>query len=294
MAEITLAGLRVLREVADRGSFTAAAAPLGYTQSAISRQVAALEGAAGAPLFARVARGVTLTPAGEALLRHANAVLDRLEEARRELAGVPAAPLGRLRVGAFPIALAALVPRALAALRAEHPALQLTLREGTTPTQLRRLRDGALDVAVVAALPGDPLDAPGLRLEPVVDDALLVAVASGHRLAGREAVGLDELAGEPWIEAGEPLLGVWPALRGRSPTIALTARSWTAKLGLVAAGLGITVVPWLAAPALPAGVTLVRVRGEPATVRTVLIATPAEPAPYADAFAAALRDAAAA
>ena len=109
MAELTVSGLKVLREVAERGSFTAAAAPLGYAPSAISRQVAALERAAGAPLFARAARGVTLTPAGKALLRHANDVLERLEEAQRELAGLPAAPQARLRVGAFPIALAALV-----------------------------------------------------------------------------------------------------------------------------------------------------------------------------------------
>ena len=294
MADLTLAGLRVLREVAERGSFTAAAAPLGYTQSAISRRVAALEQAAGAPLFARTPRGVRLTPAGAMLLRHANDVLDRVDAARRELEGAPAGPAGRLRVGAFPVAVAALVPRALATLHAAQPRLALSLHEGTSPVQLRRLRAGSIDVAVVAATPGEALEAPGLELEPVVDDVLHVAVAHDHPLADRGVVDVDALAGEAWIQSGEALLGVWPALRNRKPTIAMTARDWTAKLGLVAAGLGVTVVPGLARPALPPGVVLVRVRGGPPTLRTVLLATRPGAGDAERAFADAVHAAAAA
>ena len=121
MAELTLTGLRVVREVAFRGSFTAAAESLGYTQSAVSRQVAAMEAAAGAPLFRRGARGVELTDEGGVIVRHAVAALDQLTAARRELGGMREPAAGTLRVGAFPTAVAALLPRAIAAFAVPHP-----------------------------------------------------------------------------------------------------------------------------------------------------------------------------
>src|SRR3954451_16765132 len=139
MADLNVTGLRVLREVAAQGLVTAAARTLGYTQSAISRQVAALEAAAGTPLFDRGARGVRLTEAGAALLRHATTVLDQVEEARRELDGLSPAASGRLRVGAFPTAAAALVPRALAGFGERWPAIDVSLRDGSSPSHLRRL-----------------------------------------------------------------------------------------------------------------------------------------------------------
>src|SRR5271155_5041535 len=117
MAEFSVTGLRVLCEVASRGSFTAAAGSLGYTQSAVSRQVAGLEAAAGAPLFERAPRGVLLTDAGSTLLVHAVGVLEQLDSAKCELTGLRELTSGRLRVGAFPTAIAALLPRAVAAFR---------------------------------------------------------------------------------------------------------------------------------------------------------------------------------
>src|SRR3954449_12041199 len=108
MADLNVTGLRVLREVAAQGSFTAAARTLGYTQSAVSRQVAGLEKAAGTALFDRAARGVSLTDAGEALLQRAGTVLDELDAAQQELAGMAEPGTGRVRVGAFPTAVAGL------------------------------------------------------------------------------------------------------------------------------------------------------------------------------------------
>src|SRR5262249_15456026 len=102
MAELSTTGLRVLREVAALGSFTAAARSLGYTQSAVSRQVAGLETAAGTPLFERAARGVRLTEAGEGLLVRAARVLEELDAAQRELEGMSEPAAGWLSVGAFP------------------------------------------------------------------------------------------------------------------------------------------------------------------------------------------------
>jgi DNA-binding transcriptional LysR family regulator len=116
----------------------------------VSRQIAALEAEVGARLLDRLPRGVALTEEGRCLLPHAEAVLDRLATARRELDALRHLGAGRLRVGAFPTALAALVPRALAAFREQHPAVTLRLVEGRTPALLERLLAG--DAAAAATI----------------------------------------------------------------------------------------------------------------------------------------------
>jgi DNA-binding transcriptional LysR family regulator len=276
MAELSFTGLKVLREVAAQGSFTAAARTLGYTQSAVSRQVAGLEDAAGTPLFERTARGVHLTEAGDALLLRAGTVLDELDAAQQELAGMADLATGRLRIGAFPTAVAALVPRAMASLHRRQPGVRISLREGGTPTQLKRLSSGSLDVAVIGFLPGGEVSRDsGISLEPLIDDPLLLAVGPDHPLAGRRTVDLDDLAGEGWIaasiDASDTMIGAWQWADWR-PRVDLVAKEWTAKLGLVAAGLGVTLVPGLAAAAVRPDVALVRIRSGPAS-RQVLIAT---------------------
>jgi DNA-binding transcriptional LysR family regulator len=277
MTELSLTGLRVLREVAERGSFTAAAKTLGYTQSAISRQVASLERAAEAPLFERTARGVRLTDAGAALSRHAGTVLDQVDAARRELEGMSERATGRIRVGAFPTAVASLVPRTLAEMRRRHPAVDASLREGGTQTHLKALASGSVDVAVIGVLPGarSPGDR-GIRLEALVDDPLLLAVSARHRLAGRRTVEIDDLADESWVaatpKASDTLIGAWQWADWQ-PQVEMIAKDWTAKLGLVAAGLGVTLVPGLAADAVRPDVALVRIRSDRPVNRRVLIAT---------------------
>jgi DNA-binding transcriptional LysR family regulator len=297
MTTMTLTGLRVLRAVADRGSFTAAAERLGYTQSAVSRQVAALEAAAGAALFRRGAAGTQLTDAGRVLLGHAIDVLDRLDGAQRELDALHETARGRLRVGAFATAVAALLPRALAAFGATHPGVAVTLREGSTPAQLRRVAAGGADAAVVSGRL--PTDDRRLRFEPLLDDPLLLAVPRTHALAGRRSVALDALAGERWISAGtdpnQTLLGTWQASEWQ-PEVVFVAREWTAKLGLVAAGLGVTLVPGLAATAVREDVALVRVRADPPVARSVVLVTREgdASAPHLAAFVDALHEVAAA
>jgi DNA-binding transcriptional LysR family regulator len=278
MADLSLTGLRVLNEVASRGSFTEAAKTLGYTQSAVSRQVAALEEAAGTALFERRARGVTLTEAGNALLRHAGLVLDEVETARRELEGFSATATGRLRVGTFPTAAAALLPRALAAFRERRPGITVSLREGSTPSQLRRVSSGGADVAVVGFLPTTPGRRDrGVTLEHLLDDPLLLAVGPGHWLARRRSVEIDELRSESWVaataKADDTLLGAWQWAKWR-PRVDFVAREWTAKLGLVASNLGVTLVPGLAADSVRPDVALVRIRSERPVTREVLVATP--------------------
>src|SRR5919199_1044156 len=146
--------MRVLREVARRGSFSAAAEALSFTQSAISQQIAALEREAGATLVQRSARGVRLTEAGEALVRHADAILARLAEAEAELEAIAGLRGGRLRMASFESAAATLMPLAIAAFRERHPAVELSLTMGEPEDSLPQLRAGELDLAITFDVPG--------------------------------------------------------------------------------------------------------------------------------------------
>jgi DNA-binding transcriptional LysR family regulator len=293
MTEFTLPGLRVVREAVHAGSFSLAAERLGYTQSAVSRQVALMERAAGRPLFERGARGVQPTEAGRLVARHADAVVDELRTARHDLRQLGEGSPGRLRVGAFSTAMAALVPRALAEFAGGEPRVRVPLREGLSPALLASLARGRLDLAVVTPPDGPP---DGVELIPLLDDPLFVATAEVHPFAGRASVTPDMLRDQRWIagstDPGSTLLGAWSAARWR-PHIAYVARDWVAKLGLVAAGLGVTVVPGLAVPALPRGVRAARI-DHPAAVRATAVAQ--RPAPgdgRGRAFVEALHDAAA-
>jgi DNA-binding transcriptional LysR family regulator len=274
--EFTITCLRVLREVAERGSFTAAANTLGYTQSAVSRQVATLEAAAGRELFVRGPTGVTLTPAGARLLPRATRILDELDAAHAEASGARAA--GRVRLGAFAVAAAGFLPAVLRQLAAEHPDLTVTVREGTTPALVRALRAGTLDLAVIAQSPPfRPPDAesPPLHLMTLFERELLIGVGPAHPFATLRAVEVEELAGQVWIasrsEGGESLLGVWPGLAER-PDVRYVVSDWLAKYALVAADLGITTVAPAHRDAVPGDVRLVAVRGEPQETRRVSVA----------------------
>src|ERR687883_1308548 len=141
--------LRVLREVAARGSFSAAAEALGYTQSAVSQQIAALEREAGSTLIERNPRGLRLTDAGEALVRHADKILARLAEAEAELEAIAGLRGGRLRVATFPTAGATLVPHAIREFNQRHPQVELTLTDLEPHESVPLLRAGELDLILV-------------------------------------------------------------------------------------------------------------------------------------------------
>ncbi|KUL40443.1 LysR family transcriptional regulator [Actinoplanes awajinensis] len=237
ITDASLVALRVFRAVAERGSFTAAAVALGYTQSAVSRQIAALERAVGADLLERRHDGVRVTAAGRIVLRRAVAVAEQIEAAAHELAGLPG-PDGAVRLGWFTSAGAGLVPRALADLRRTHPGVTVTTREAATPALIRALRAGSLDLAVIATttplgppdagMPGQgigPPDAgtpgqrhglpdagtrrrrhglpdagmPPLRTRVLTDRSLMVAVPANHPLAGGSAIDVAQLRGQEWI-----------------------------------------------------------------------------------------------
>ena len=275
--EWTSTHLRILRAIAEQGSFTAAASALGYTQSAASRQIAALERSAGVTLFERRAGGASLTLAGRALLRHASTALEELDRADRALHGGSEGS-ERLRVGVFESVGAALLPHALSLLRERRPDVEILTREGTTPALVRGLRAATLDLAVLASRPPYPPvddEDPPLQVDVLIEGELAVAVPSDGDLGRDGTVSLEELQAARWISstqtASELGMGVWPTLP-RRPIVAHHARGWLTKLELVAAGHGVTTLPPIFASSLPSGVRVARVVGGAPVQRRVLLA----------------------
>jgi len=273
--DASLTGLRVFRAVAEHGTLSAAAAALGYTQSAVSRQVAALERAAGTVLLERHHNGVRLTPAGQVVLRSAAAVVDRIEATAGELGGVPE-ERAVVRLGWFASAGAVLIPRAVAMLSRSHPGITVLSREGSTSALVRALRAGTVDLAVVASNPpyrALDREKPALVVDTLTERSLQIAVPVEHALARSDSIDIADLHGQRWIGGvgNERVLGVWPGL-GERPEVVHSARDWLAKLQLVAAGLGITTLPGALAAAVPRGVRVVSVRGGPQEQRRVQLA----------------------
>ena len=288
-----LTWLEAFREVAVRGSLTAAAQALGYTQPAISRQIGALEQDTGTRLFDRLPRGVRLTEEGRCLLSYAETMLDQMTAARRALEDLRNLASGRLRVGAFASANAHLMPGALAAFHAAHPAVVSTVSEGSTTTLLERLQAGLIDLAVISVYPDQKLDTTPFTLHHLLDDPLMVALPRGHRLdrAHRDPapLRLADLADESWIEgfpdATQTLTDACHRA-GFHPRIDFAVREWTAKQGYVAAGLGLALVPSLAAATIRTDLVLRPLHPQDAPVRAVYAATSAlvTPPPAVTAF----------
>ncbi|WP_370092998.1 LysR family transcriptional regulator [Streptacidiphilus sp. MAP12-20] len=245
--------LRVLRAVARQGSFSAAARELGLTQPAISQQMKALEKSVGTPLVVRVGRGVALSEAGEVLAGHAAGILAGLTAAEDELAGIAGLRAGRVRLVSFPTASATLVPAAVAALRAEQPGVKVSLTEAEPPASVGMLRAAECEVVLAFRYPNavaEPDDWSDLAVTRLRRDPLVALLPEGHPLAGRAEVSdLAVLADEPWI-AGCPqcrghLVDLCEAA-GFTPRIDFATDDYPAVLGLVAAGLGVAVLPELA------------------------------------------------
>ena len=254
---LDLRRLRVLRAVVRTGSVRAAAAQLGYTPSAVSQHVAALERETGAVLFEKAGRGLRATDAARLLADVADDVLDRLAGAEAALAALRAGRTGRLHLTSFPSAGAALVPPAVAALRARFPDLELVLRVSEADDALTALRAGEVDVAVVVE-PQGPGEQPssdgadGLALVHLLDDPYSVLLPASHPLADVDAVDLADLAGEPWVGTasapGHCQAAALEACRaaGFSPSYVVQADEYPTTTGFVAAGLGVALVPELA------------------------------------------------
>ncbi|MCP9986805.1 LysR family transcriptional regulator [Streptomyces sudanensis] len=267
--------LRVLRAVAATGSFSAAARELGCTQPAVSQQMKALESSAGTPLLIRTGREMRLTQAGEALVRHAAGVLAGLTAAEEEVAAIAGLRSGRVRLVSFSSGSSTLVPAALAALRAEHPGVRVSLVEAEPPRSVEMLREGDCDIALAFRYAGGVAEWDELVVRPLLTDRLVGLVPAGHRLADADAVAIGELAEEPWI-AGCPrcrrqLVEVCEAA-GFTPRIDFATDDYPAVVGLVGAGLGVAVLPELAVePVRPRGARVVAV--EPPVEREIVALT---------------------
>ena len=271
--------LRVLREVASRGSFSAAADALNFTQSAVSQQIAALEREAGTILVERSARGVRLTEAGEALVRHTDVILARLADAEAELEAIAGLRGGRLRVGAFPTAAATLVPRAIAIFRDRHPAVDLSLVPAEPEEGAAKLRSGDVDIALmIDAFWGEPIGGAGLERVHLLDDPMYVCLPAGHRLAGRSRIKLEDLSDEAWMlgaTGGCPDTAIF--LRacekaGFEPRVGFHTDDYNAIQGFVAAGMGVSVIPDLALSTVREDV-VIRAIGPKAPLRKISAAT---------------------
>ncbi|MEV6674716.1 LysR substrate-binding domain-containing protein [Streptomyces sp. NPDC051162] len=239
-----------------------AAASLGYTQSTVSRQIAAIDATA------------------------------------RELSGLPG-QAATVRLGWLPSSGAVLVPCALTALRHADPGIQVVGREGGAPVLVRALRAGSLDLALLASAPpfrSPDAGSPPFALRTLTERALCLAVPTTHPLARGDFVDVADLRGQRWIAGPasgvDRLMGVRAGLDER-PEIAHTARDWLAMLQLVTAGCGLTKVPAALASAAPQGVRILPVRGSPQEQRRLFLAhLPQKPTDPVARVAAALRAAA--
>ncbi len=249
---IELTRLRTFREVACRGSFTAAAAALGFSQPAISHQIAQLERELRTPLFERSARHIRLTPAGEALLGHVEAILARVADAEREVAEAARVGKRRLQVAAFPTAAVTVLPSAVAVFRREMPDVSLTVVEADPGDSLPALAAGEHDVALAYDYPvlaNRPRE--GLDLEPLFVDPMCVVLPHDHPCAAMAEVPLVALASESWAAPHHSVcrdaLELVCRGAGFTPEVMSETNDYLVMQGLVASGAGVAVIPRLAA-----------------------------------------------
>jgi DNA-binding transcriptional LysR family regulator len=287
--------MRVLREVAVRGSFSAAAEALSFTQSAVSQQIAALEREAGTTLVRRSARGVRLTDAGEALVRHAEAIMARLAEAEAELEAIAGLRGGRLRLASFESAAATLMPPAIAAFASQHPAVELSMSLAEPESSIPRLRSGDIDMAITfESGPGDSED--GIDREHLIEDPMYLALPLEHPLASRRRVRLADLAGEPWVAGTadcecNKLISRACAMAGYQPRIAFETDDYTAMQGFVAAGVGVSLIAELGLTTIRDDI-VIRDLGRDTPIRQIYAATLSDGyrAPATQAMLEILRD----
>lgn len=270
--------LKILRQVAASGSFSAAADSLNYTQSAVSQAVAALEQEAGTALLERGRRGVTPTAAGAALIEHADGILSRLEAAEDEVTAIAEGRGGRLRIASFPTAGATLVPLAVATFRASNPNVTLSLAEGEPEEIAPRLRAGEIDLGLLFEFPGvgRPLVSGAQRVE-LLDDPMRLALPAGHRLAEKRRVRLEDLRDEAWIQTSETSPCARHVVRsclaaGFEPAVSFESDDFQTIQGLVAAGVGVALIPQLALSTVRSDI-VIRSLGAGGPVRAVLAGT---------------------
>jgi DNA-binding transcriptional LysR family regulator len=274
--------LRVFREVLARASFSGAAEALGYTQSAVSQAVATLEAETGATLIVRDRRGLRPTAAGEALAEHTDGILARIEAAQDALRAVAGLREGRLRIASFPTAGATLMPLAIAAFRSNHPEIELSLIEGEPEDIAPRLRAGEIDLALLFDFRGVAESVgSGVRTVQLVDDPMHVALPAGHPLAAKKSLRLEALSGEAWVQTSAASPCARHVVRcchaaGFEPVVSFESDDYLTVQGLVAAGVGVALIPELALSSVRDDI-VIRKLSPRSPMRRVVAATPGTP-----------------
>jgi len=277
---LSLTRLNILREVAARGSFSAAAEALDYTQSAVSQAVARLEAETGAALLVRDRRGVRATVAGTTLLAHADAILAQVQAAEDDLAAVLGVRGGRLRLASFPSAGSTLIPQAVAAFRHLHPEVELSLGEGEPEEIAPRLRAGEFDLALLFEFP-EQLQSGGLATMALIHDPMWVALPVEHKLARKHNLALIDLRDQDWVQTSAHSACARHVISvcreaGFEPRVSFESDDYDTVQGLVAAGVGVALIPRLALSHRRPGLVVRRLEPEN-PVRRVFAATPRGP-----------------
>lgn len=271
--------LNVLREVIARGSFSDAANALSYSQSAVSQAIATLEGEAGVSLIERSRGGVRPTVAGAALAGHVGGILAQMETAEAEITAIGAGHGGRMRTASFPTAGATLMPQAIAGFRASHPGVDVTLAEGEPEEIAPRLRAGEFDLALLFEFEavGERLGT-GIRRFELLDDPLHLALRHDHPLAARKQLRLEDLREESLIQTSASSPCARHVVRschaaGFEPDVSFESDDYQTVQGLVAAGVGVALIPRLALSTIRDDIRI-RALHPASPLRKVLAATP--------------------
>ena len=273
--------LNILREVAHRNSFSAAADALYLSQSAVSQQIATLEREVGMRLLDRTREGPKLTDAGRVLVGHAEAAIARLEEAERDLAAIAGLESGELRLASFPSASATVLTEAVSVFHRQYPGIRLSVADAEPEESLPRLRAGDVDLALTFDYVSIPKpEERDLDHRLVLTESMYVALRADHPLAERPVVPLAELADMTWLcgslpsTCGEVVLAACRTA-GFDPQVGFESDDYHVMQGFISAGLGTTLLPDLALPTLHEGL-VVRPTNPPAPQRRVWAATRAE------------------
>jgi DNA-binding transcriptional LysR family regulator len=257
--------LRVLHEVAKQGSFSAAAEALSYTQSAVSQQIAALERETDTVLVERSARGIRMTDAGEALVRHADAILTRLTDAEAELEAIAGLRGGRIRLASFATAGSTFVPQAIATFHDRYPDVEIYLKESDPEESVPLLKAGQLDIAILFEPhgAGDLTDVDKLHL---LEDPMSVVLPESHPLASKAKVRLKDLADEYFVQTTVAcpcgaIVADHCRAAGFEPNVAFESDDYLTVQGLVAAGVGVALIPSLGLAAYRPDVAIREIAG---------------------------------
>jgi DNA-binding transcriptional LysR family regulator len=278
---LSLNRLRVLREVVAQGSFSAAAEALSYTQSAVSQSIARLEAETGTTLVVRDRRGVRPTAAGSTLVAHAETIFAQVEAAEADLAAIIGVRAGRLRVASFPSGGATLMPMAVARFRRAHPNVVLTLVEDEPEEIAPRLRAGELDLALLFEFPGaharGQRPGAGLSSTLLLEDPMHVVLPAEHPLTEQPLLTLGDLRHEQWVQTSASSPCARHVVRscqaaGYEPDVAFESDDYDTVQGLVAAGVGVALIPRLALASGHSGI-VVRALAPSSPARRVTVAT---------------------